>query len=581
MFLGAKSLDSFLRKRSWTGEQVGKAFILDACYAYKNKLEGKEGELFTQAQLNKMSSNLSTASDCATYNNYVAVCRWLSSAHLLYLSHYSLYNSAVKALVRIFTEAQAGQRLYEYIDALPLILTEKEYNERKDAYIKNELEHNNLDMLNVIGQIVSCLTEALNKSPRKANILKGIKKKYEQEQVASSIVLANYNRVWGIGYYTINGKKIDDLSEEERQKLAGADIKKLLAEKITLEEAIHGTSPLTDFALKRINEEYEGRKNEGEELLATRKLVVDPNPPTDLTKWDIFEDDTSWCEFWDREQMLSDYEQAGLDTSTVPSQQELYEDFYNEFKDAIALLLEEADKKYKLGLCDIPLKAWADTQISYKKLLDCNFYGFSDLMINDSDIFTERRVAENGIAILRPLEDDTPRFPTRPGTKIDSAGHFIDPIASLPIPFCTGLDQYTDKNPEKEEALQELDQIIEELGNELYFIQGYTKAMEMVMKLTQIRELKVFIPNFELEKARVYAVQNCFRLLYLGIKDTDSPLDEYKQQKLDILDSRLCTIELGDMTINQRNLQWLEEEMPTFKCFKANREVVLELLCNR
>lgn len=602
-FLGAKSLDSFLKKRKWTGEQAGKAIIADRIYTYKHKLAGEKAELFTQEQVAKMVATLPTEKDIDTYNDYVALSRWLDTAGLLNGAHYLLYDTNLRKLISIFSEAENAQRLFSYIDKLPLILTEKDYNERKEKTIDKELHSENsyYSIFDIIQHIIEYYRDLLEEQPRKANPLKAIKKLYEKETITTPYILNNYNAYNKIGYYTTqDGRRVEDLTDEEyRRTVCPPSLRQILDSPYPNEDILEGeSSPLEKYAIERINAEYEGRGIEG---VIPPVFHIEEQPPAKLSKWEIFTGDidhyytvdfiTQWVrEYYNSEDAVIewfksfdfsgvldsvDYDEANPLASL---QTTLYRAMYAEFKEAIDILLADADSKYSFGLAKYTLNQWGEL-MPCQKLYECNFYGYADKIKSDLYVFDEARAIFNGIAILRPFDmvDKLGRM----HNTMDASGHYVEPFYSEMPLFIAGLEQYTDSNPNREQALEDLDNTLTALGNELYYIQGYDMAIRMIAKKLEMPELTVFCPNIKQELGRIEALQVSYRMLYKEIKDADTPLDKYKQQKLDILDSRLCTIDLGDLTIPADRIKQAQEFVDSSIGYTASKELILALLCTR
>ena len=137
----AINIDALLSKKSWTGDEVGKAIILSLIDAYKQTLQGRTTpkELFTAAQLRTMVHSLKDKEQGTRYNRYIGLNNWISQNNAVSRAYYEQARGEVNRLLTIITTAHATEDEYRYIEKLPTIMTQKQYDDsRLQGFVGNE-----------------------------------------------------------------------------------------------------------------------------------------------------------------------------------------------------------------------------------------------------------------------------------------------------------------------------------------------------------------------------------------------------------------------------------------------------------
>lgn len=139
----SKSLKAILSKKSWTGEEVGRALIANLMNDIK--CIGKEHEpLFSQGELDTMTNSLSEEQ----YNNFRPYHRLnavlLESYNFLQAKHQQFYNGYYR-LLNYLKGADAAERARIQAEHYPLILSEEKYAEiESEAYTERRTISNDL-----------------------------------------------------------------------------------------------------------------------------------------------------------------------------------------------------------------------------------------------------------------------------------------------------------------------------------------------------------------------------------------------------------------------------------------------------
>ena len=568
-----------LNKKGWTGEEVGKAIILNLIHDYKQAMQGIERptELFTQTQINTMISSITDRAQGQLFNRYVGLNNWISQNHAIATARYEQVRGEINRLLLIISTATAAEDEYKYIEQLPAIMTQKQYDEIRAWKIEEQLAGGNgtddigHGVFNMLELAIEHFVRLLQTEPRNANPLKIIKKKYQAAPVKSQRILSRYNEVMGEGYYTLpDGRRSDQMTNEEWQEALFTP---------EMKEALNSPQ-ISDIAMARIlnrariifdggTEEaadVEQKKREAEKgYLVPCEWHTYKEPPKDLTKWEIIETGG-----------LHEYYPAlaGEDYGTYTEQ---VEDFKQEFPELFTAVITEIDKTFfkgKSGIAGLPLEKWEDTVYTWRELYNINFFGFRAYIEADTNIFGDnRRAILNGIAILRPsdLLNESPR--------IDKRGYYTEPEHKNAFSSAAGLEQFTPLNDEDYlsniEQLESSRKIVE---NNYYFLLGYDKAIELIAGYINLPEFCIFKINASPVLARIEALNDLIFMLYKRITDTDY-LDNFtKEQKLQVLKDYFQPIKGNDIIIPKEAIAEAKARLHGMEAFRVQDGVFLSIL---
>ena len=198
-----------LNKKKWTGRELGRLELTNMALGYKNALtgQGSESPIVSRAQLEKMLSSLDDREQIRIYNGYIGIHRWISVQYNVAQTQIQQAQLQYRTLSEYITDAVLAEHVFQYIEQLPAIMTQKQYDdlvkERREASFKddegNELYYN---IFNILEKAIHYYVNLLQSNPKKANPLKTIRKKYIAQPVKSSVILDAWNEVMGRGYYT-------------------------------------------------------------------------------------------------------------------------------------------------------------------------------------------------------------------------------------------------------------------------------------------------------------------------------------------------------------------------------------------
>jgi len=154
---------TLLSKKSWTGDEVGRAIILSLIDAYKQTSQGAAAPkgLFTAAQLTTMVRSLRDKEQGTRYHRYIGLNNWISQNNAIAVSYYEQVRGELNRLLTILSTARAIEDEAMYMEQLPLIMTQKQYDEIQAD--PNRLEGNKRALFN--GIAIFKPSDELNRNP--------------------------------------------------------------------------------------------------------------------------------------------------------------------------------------------------------------------------------------------------------------------------------------------------------------------------------------------------------------------------------------------------------------------------------
>lgn len=568
-----------INKKGWTGKELGIIELTNMAVMFSQTIKGEEVKpIIESSQLKKMVNQIEDPYQGREYNRYISIHEWLSIKYNIAQTQLQQAQLQYNILEEYLTQAILTEDVFRYVEQLPIIMTQKQYDdfkaERIEAYFKDEDGkeiHSNI--FNLIERAITFYLHKLKTEPAKPNPLKTIRKKYINQPVKSRLILDRYNDIAGEGYYTLeDGRRSDQMTLEEWQEaLTTPKTQEALMQMKATDGK--GTEYTTLIAQHRLINRYKvifngGTDEEADE--AQRKADCEQGffipcewhtytePPTDLTKWDIIE-----------QELLLEFYPASLDGEneyTAKNFLASMEDFKQEFSELVAAVLADMDKKYfyndEIKASNLSLEEWETTLISYRRLYQLDFYGErteaeSDLQIFDGNI----RALTNGVAILRPSDI------CGKSLCIDKNGYFIEPeiINSLKE---NSLEAFFTESEEYADNTETIESTRETLLESYQFLIGYNYAIDQIAKIHDVPELKVFKMNVEALANKIEALNSIVFILYNRIRNTDYKDKELQAKKLQVLKDFFQPIEYKSITIPEEVKKEADELITSFKAFE-------------
>lgn len=571
-------IKKILNKKGWTGRELGILELTNMAVMFKQALEGKDLQpIVDMAQLQKMINGMIDRRQGDVYNGYIAIHEWLSLKYNMAIGWTQQAQLQFRTLEGFISNAIFAEDVYKYIEQLPAIMTQKQYEEAKAAKIEDffkdgDGEEQGLNVFNLVEHFITYYLRLLQAEPKKANPLKDIRKQYLKEPVKSKLILSRYNEVMGEGYYTLeDGRRSDEMTSEEWQEAvttpkmrealrvmgtgdgAGNEYTQAIAEQRLIERAkvIYGGGTEEEADKAQEKADY------------TRGLAIPAqwhyceDPPADITKWDIIE-----------QELLLEFYPASLDGEDAYTESNFtasMKDFITEYKELINIALKEIDSRYFKGaggLSELPVNEWETTVFDYRQLYNMDFYGFKATAEADTTIFDgNKRALLNGIAILRASDL------LGKSSRIDEQGYYTEPeikniLYSVSLEaFFTEAEDYAD-NIEMVESSREL------LLDSYYFLMGYNFAIDTIARHYSVKELEVFKIDLKSLNIKIDALNALIPLLYRRIKDTDYIDKELKAKKLQVLRDIFPPVDYKALEIPAENIEEANELLEDFKAFK-------------
>lgn len=578
-----------LNKKSWTGRELGILEITNMAVMFKQALEGKKPQpIIPKDQLQGMINGITDRTQGQTFNGYISIHEWLSVKYNIAQSQLQQAQLQYKTLEDYITRVILAEDVFRYIEQLPAIMTQKQYDELKaarvEAFFKDE-DGKELcdDVFLLIERFTNYYLRSLQAEPTKANPLKALKKKYSEEPVKSKLILSHYNEIMGEGYYTIDdgsGRRSDQMTNEEWQE-ALATPKMREALKTMRAGDGSGREYTQEIAQERIverakviinggtNEDADKAQQEADYKAGLATPVTwhtYTEPPKDLTKWDIIE--LGLLEFYP------------VDTGSGDSESDYkasMEDFAAEFKALVDIALSEIDSRYFKGekkLAELPVSAWAATTINYRQLYEMGFYDFREDAEADYNVFVgNRRALYNGVAIVR--ESKTPGK----SRTIDERGYYLEPEIQNTLPTFS-LEAFFPEADGYAANVKAIETARNALLESYYFLIGYNLAIDMIAKYYDIPDITVFKAELSYISQKIDAYNTLVPLHYKRITDTDYRDRELKAKKLQALKDNFAEVGYKALEIPAENIEQAEELLPDFQAFKAGgAERFYNLIC--
>lgn len=214
----AKSIDSLLKKKGWSGEEVGKALVASVVHDIKHKGEPDFKPLFTQADFDKMESSLNTERDYLVYGCYRDIYSSIIDTYnrgqaffQQFFNGYSRYSNAMLL-------CQRAENALKQAGNYPLIMTQSQYNKAK-RQAKERLKGFMESYVTLVFHTVDYFYKNPDEAPEP---IKKALQDATEAPATNTRLLGMYNEVYGLGYYTLpDGRRSDSMELEEWQRVLG------------------------------------------------------------------------------------------------------------------------------------------------------------------------------------------------------------------------------------------------------------------------------------------------------------------------------------------------------------------------
>lgn len=184
-----------LRKRSWTGRELGILELTNMCELYRQGLEGEAHPkpIVEPARFQKMLDTIRGTEDSKDYNGYIAIYDWLRLHNYIALAHEQQAQFQVERITNALKNAGTAEMFFQYIGQLPLIVTEKQYNAMRNEAREREISGKEDNLFMLVERALYFFSRQLDEEPEASgNPLRALKEKLLTTPADSPLVLAAY-----------------------------------------------------------------------------------------------------------------------------------------------------------------------------------------------------------------------------------------------------------------------------------------------------------------------------------------------------------------------------------------------------
>lgn len=584
-----QSIKTLLKKKSWTGRDVGTALLMGLAHDIKNKGK-KAAPLFPQEDLDRMTATLTTEPQVTAYRVYLAIYEAIvTNFNKNQASIQQFYNGYYRYLLALRSASQAEDAL-RHSENYPLILTQAQY----DRIVQEERHRLRSTSASFASIMFYLLEDYMNDLDQAPQAIRAAIEATRREPVTNGRILAGYNIDTEAGYYSLpDGRRSDRMSSEEWQKALGLDleepdlwgepimavrqawrfecwrlmyegeeaIKEAFREKVSKDFAAYSvTIPELFKALESLSEGITERV--GDRALAIAKKLVDmPSsnatwhyyeaPPEDLTKFDVLEE------------LLERYTGALATFTAVHGEpvkeinprsqlKEFREDYpavYSALKDFIEENIA-ASRGLMANQQLKPITTWgelADLGIpSFKRLVEVSSHDITAHYTSGKDtgkkLQARRRIVYNGVAVLTNASS----------SQVDSQGNYIEPE-----------DWYADTSSiialAKDKAEADYTRALLEVfvTPALRYILAFNAFIEIVANTYDLDFIKIAQEPLSYQKDRVEALNNLIYMFYATVYGTEAE----KAEKRKLIKSVFAPVHVDALAPSQERIDLIAEHL--------------------
>jgi len=580
-------LKNLLKKKGWTGEEVGKLLIASMLNDIKQQGQADKEPLFSQSDFEKMESSLTSDRDYLTYGVYRDL---YSSIIDSFNRGQGLYQQFYNGFSRLFSELRElenAEKAQAIIDATPLIMTESQYK-RLEAEAGEVLRGYKESYYSLLFYILEKFLDAGDEAPEPIRTAIEATKEIPAEKITFS---RSYNEQMGEGYYSLpDGRRSDQMTSEEWQKALEEEF--LRTHKLTIngepastEETIReynidrliksyelffkGAKAIRELVLERTGKELDGTDEEIEEALNdilndtidyVGKARYNPNAEK-IAEALGFSTPTEWHTYEELPEGLTAYDLLYLITESalygeIDKKKHLkaFKTEYKELYTALNAYIEENVPKAR-GLK--PNQLYKDI-VSWGELADAGIIGYSSLIQPDDreivQIWTEGedttenkskrlRAGLRGIAILRnPASYQT-----------DENGDYIE--KKSPLRFFLSLYTLEGDGDKIAETNSYIDNLIYPALSYLYAFNSLMGIIGKVYDLPELEEVARF--DTRLFESKMSGFNGMLYFFYHDVYGNE----EEKQRKRAIIKEIFRPLEADTLKPSQEAIEEVTAEL--------------------
>ena len=561
-------IKKLLRKKGWTGRELGIIEISNRCSVFSQRMSGIQNPvpMVTKAQFQTMLNSIQDRYQAKVYSGYMSIHEWLSLYYNVCNSHIQQAQFQFTKLSNVIERAIQAEDIFHYIEGLPLIMTQQQYEDEKAKGRKLWFEDNGDDLLALVFRAFGYYAKLLTTDPKKPNPLKPIRKKYLAEPISSPIIKARYNEVVKHGYYLLeDGRRSDQMTDEEWEAavtapaISNAMVPGLDTDDIETHDLINRANIMyRGGSYEDVRQEQEERRKRSNPTLPFTFQLYD-DLPEDLNKWDFLIDGCAVYDVY--------YNSVG-GQGTEEEYVEEATDFVAEFADMVKAMLQDIDESLGKGagfVLQLPIQEWQTTVIEWEYLYDHDLYGIREETDRTDILFDgNSRAMFNGIAIIDPASGALDKV-----HNIDDRGYYVPPEIQNTYKS-TSLEAYFTEAEHYAEKVDELERSREALLDSYYLLKAFNIALEMIAEHFDLPDIKCFSTPVADIEANMDDLNELIPILYLRIIDTQYEDEDLQQKKLQVLQDIFTAIDYKSLEIPAEKIDQVRALFGDFKAFKDN-----------
>lgn len=554
----ATNIKTLLNKKTWKGEDVGRALILNLINDVRHIEDPDHDPLFSQSELDRMQNNLrdKTTHDITVYNRYISLYNGLAGEYDRMEAVIQQAHNGLNVLLRHVALLMQAEDTEELLEKVPIIMTEKQY---KSTVEKIEAKKRAFTE-NYSGLIFTVLSYYLGEySGVKPTVPKPIRDALDalkKEPLTNERVLNLINESYGLGYYQLpDGRRSDQLTNDEWQNILKEEFLKTHILKVNGEIQDYEKT-IENFSLEnRLNyykQIYDGEISENEryEDNATNYIKTTwhtyKDAPEDLNKWDVIAGDYNMVEHY-----------SGIIAETELERIECFKDFIKEFPDLYNALKEDISKNKDLKkFTGIKPEKSVEPITSWGELADAEAYIYPKLIksndkvdlleeYNNSGKYSQRGIY-SGISILKEG--------TLLKSQIDENGHYIESFN----PFNKLLTSIEVIKNNEEDKIQIKTAREKSLLPALKELKAYNSLLDLLaihFKLPEIKDMKKNLNPISSQ------IEDGLNGLVLTLFNSVVGTDEKKKHKREIIKEIFPLIDLENLNPDPNAITELKEKL--------------------
>ena len=576
-------LDKLLKKKGWTGKEVGQLLIASMLNDIKQLGQGEKTPLFSQADFEKMESSLNSEFDYLSYGVYRELYSSIIDSYNRGQGLCQQFYNGFSRLYLMLREVQIADKVQKAYDDTPLIMTESQYK-RLEAEAVQTLKGNKESYYSLLFYILEKFLDAGDEAPEPIRTAIEATKEIPAEKITFS---RSYNEQMGLGYYSLpDGRRGDQMTSEEWQKALEEEF--LRTHKLTIngepastEETIReynidrltkgyelffkGAKAIREFVLERTGKELDGTDEEIEEALDgiidyVGKARYNPNAEkieealgfSTPAEWHTYEELPEGLTAYDLLHLIA--ESSSYEETDEKKHLKAFKTEYKELYTALNAYIEENVPKAR-GLK--PNQLYKDI-VSWGELADAGIIGYSSLIQPDDreivQIWTEGEdTTENkskrlrawlrGIAILRnPASYQT-----------DENGDYIE--KKSPLPFFLSLYTLEGDGDKIAEINSHIDNLIYPALSYLYAFNSLMGIIGKVYDLPELEEVARF--DTRIFESNMSGYNGMLYLFYHNVYGNE----EEKQRKRAIIKEIFRPLEADTLKPSQEAIEEVTAEL--------------------